>query len=99
MGRRKKVKTNNDPFIREESFVTEDGRVINSGDLIKVRGIWGTKFKFTCYVTNPKTGVSWVDCIELDRGVSCAMRSFYPERIKHIPKKRGKRVKRSSQAS
>ena len=95
MGRRKKVKTN-DPFVREESFVTEEGRTINKGDLIKIKGVWGTKFKFLNYVTNPKTGVSWIDCIELEKGMGCGFRSFYPDRVKHIPKKRGKRVKRLS---
>lgn len=98
MGRRKKYSVE-DPFVREPSMVSESGKTINQGDLIKITGIWGTKFKFHQYVTNPKTGVSWIDCIELERGVSCGMRSFYPERVKHIPKKRGKRVKRSSQAS
>lgn len=97
MGRRKKVQTNNDPFIREDSFVNEDGRLISKGDLIKIKGVWGTKFKFLNYVTNPKNGKSWIDCIELEKGIGCGFRSFYPERVKHIPKKRGKRVKRSSQ--
>lgn len=88
-----------DPFIREDSFVTEDGKLITKGDLIKIKGIWGTTFKFHEYVTNPKIDKSWVDCIQLERGVSCGMRSFYPERVKAIPKKRGKRVKRPSEAS
>lgn len=98
MGRRKKIKTF-DPFIREESFVTETNRVVSKGDLIKISGIWGTKFRFHQFVTNPKTGISWVDCVELEKGIACGMRSFYPDRVKVLPKKRGKRVKRSSQAS
>lgn len=97
MGRPRKYK-GVDPFIRESSFITNDGKTINAGDLIKIKGIWGSKFKFQNFVTNPKTGVSWIDCIELERGVACGMRSFYPERVKAIPKKRGKRVKRSGQA-
>lgn len=96
MGRRKKVK-DNDPFVREEFFITDDGKTVNKGDLIKIRGIWGVKFKFLNYVTNPKNNVSWIDCLQLERGISCAFRSFYPDRVKLIPKKRGKRVKRSSQ--
>lgn len=100
MGRRKKVKFD-DPFVREDSFVTEDGKTINHGDIIKIRGIWGTKFKFQQYVTNPDINKSWVDCVQLEKGVGCGMRSFYPDRVKVVPKKRGKRVKgtRSSQAS
>jgi hypothetical protein len=98
MARRKKYNVI-DPFIREESFTTSDGRSISKGDLIKIRGIWGTKFRFHQYVTNPNTGASWIDCVQLEKGVGCGMRSFYPDRVKYIPKKRGKRVKRSSQAS
>ena len=94
MGRRKKVQTN-DPFVRQESFATEDGRSVTRGDIIKIKGIWGTKFKFHEYVTNPKNNVSWIDCVELEKGVGCGMRSFYPERVKIVPKKRGKRVKRA----
>ena len=94
MRRRKKVQTN-DPFVRQESFVTEDGRSVTRGDIIKIKGIWGTKFKFHEYVTNPKNNVSWIDCVELEKGVGCGMRSFYPERVKIVPKKRGKRVKRA----
>lgn len=95
MGRSKKYKGGTDPFVREPQFVTETGKTIVQGDIIKIKGVWGTKFKFLNYVTNPKTGVSWVDCIELERGLGCGFRSFYPDRVKVIPKKRGKRVKRS----
>lgn len=94
MGRRKKVQIN-DPFIREDSFVMEDGKTVSKGDIIKVKGIWGTKFKFHQFVTNPKINVSWIDCFQLEKGVGCGMRSFYPERVKTVPKKRGKRVKRN----
>lgn len=93
MGRRKVYKLN-DPFIRENSFVTEEGKTVNQGDIIKIKGIWGVKFKFHQYVTNPKINKSWIDCVELEKGVGCGMRSFYPERVKVMPKKRGKRVKR-----
>jgi hypothetical protein len=98
MPKRKKL-LKNDPFIRTETFVTESGKTISSGDIIKIKGVWGSKFRFLNYVTNPKNGVSWIDCIELERGVPCGWRSFYPDRVKALPKKRGKRVKRSSQAS
>lgn len=94
MGRRKKVQVD-DPFVREDSFVTEEGKTVNKGDIIKVKGIWGTKFRFQQYVTNPDIKKSWVDCVQLEKGVGCGMRSFYPERVKVVPKKRGKRVKRN----
>lgn len=98
MGRPRKYK-GIDPFDREESYLTEEGKTISRGDIIKIKGVWGTKFKFHQFVTNPTTGVSWIDCVELDKGVACGMRSFYPDRVKYVPKKRTKRVNRSSQAS
>lgn len=85
----------NDPFIRETSFVTEEGKTVAQGDIIKIKGIWGTKFRFHQFVTNPKINTSWIDCVQLEKGVGCGMRSFYPERVKVLPKKRGKRVKRN----
>ena len=97
VGRRKKYNIV-DPFIREDSFITEDGKKVEKGDIIKIKGIWGVKFRFFQYVTNPKNNVSWIDCVELERGVPCGMRSFYPDRVKTMPKKRGKRVKRLSEA-
>lgn len=96
--RKRKVFEGHDPFIREDFFITNEGKTIVKGDLIKIKGIWGVQFKFLNYVNNPKINVSWIDCIELERGVPCGMRSFYPDKVKAIPKKRGKRVKRSSQA-
>lgn len=100
MGRRKKVQID-DPFVREQSFVTEEGKTVNQGDIVKIRGVWGTKFRFHQYVTNPDINKSWVDCVQLEKGVGCGMRSFYPDRVKVVPKKRGKRVKgsRSSKTS
>jgi len=97
MGRRKKTKIN-DPFIREDFFVTDQGRTVSNGELIKIKGVWGTKFKFINYVTNPTNGVSWIDCIELEKGIGCGWRSFYPDRVKTMPKKRGKRGKRTGKA-
>jgi hypothetical protein len=42
MGRRKKVKIN-DPFVRETSFVTEEGKTVTQGDIIKIKGHLGNK--------------------------------------------------------
>jgi hypothetical protein len=100
MARRKKhVSTCN--FIKEDTMTTTAGREINQGDIIKIQGEWGTKFKFLNLVTNPDNNAQWVDCFEIERGQVSRYRAFRPERVKHIPKKRGKRVKRtgSSQAS
>jgi hypothetical protein len=80
------------------AFVTDptleiDGFTINAGDIIKVHGQYGSRFKFIGVTTNSLTGESWIDCYEIMNGVSSVFRSFKKERIKRIPK-RGKRAKR-----
>lgn len=94
MGRKRKA------IVKPSYFVTEpymevNGFPINAGELIKVQGEYGSKFKFVGVTTNNLTGASWVDCFELIKGVPSVFRSFKQERIKRIPQ-RGKRAKRVS---
>jgi hypothetical protein len=93
MARKKNVATVLQTKFHRESSVEVGGFIINAGDIIKIQGEYGVKFKFNALVTNTETGVKWVDCLQLDRGVACGWRSFYPDRIKRIPI-RGKRAKR-----
>jgi hypothetical protein len=79
-------------FLREPE-TSVDGFVIGQGDLFKVKGEYGSKFKFDSLVTNIETGEQWVDCFEVIRGQSGALRSFKSDRIKRIPQK-GKRARR-----
>jgi hypothetical protein len=79
-------------FVRENRVVV-DGFEIVKGDLIKISGEYGTKFKFESLVTNTETGAIWIDCFEVFRNSASAWRSFKPEQIKRIPQ-RGKRAKR-----
>lgn len=65
--------------------------VINSGDLIKIQGEHGMKFKFFSITTNDETGASWVDCFEVHKRAAGCFRSFRIDRVKRIPTKRGKR--------
>lgn len=92
MARRKKY-TGIDPFIREYEMVV-DGKIVSKGDMIKIKGIWAKEFKFLCFVTNPKNNAEWIDCIEMEKGLGCGFRSFRPERVKPIVKRK-KRVKRT----
>ena len=92
MGRRRKY-TGTDPFIREEQM-TVDNKLIVKGDLIKIKGVYATEFRFIALVTNPANGVQWIDCIQLYKGLGCGFRSFYPDRVKPIIKRK-KRVKRT----
>lgn len=79
-------------FLKEDSVIV-DGFEISKGDIIKIAGEYGTKFKFDSFVTNLETGATWIDCFEVFRSSASAWRSFRPERIKRIPQ-RGKRAKR-----
>ena len=81
-----------------ESWTTPDGFEIMVGDMIKIKGKnsfgvgeWGLQFRVKTFCTNVDTGKQWVDCFEMYRGRPGVMRSFPLERIKRIPKKRGRR--------
>lgn len=74
-------------------YLELDGFTINAGDIIKVKGEYGTKFKFVGVTTNTITGSSWVDCFEIFRGSAQQFRAFKQDRVKRIPQ-RGKRAKR-----
>jgi hypothetical protein len=74
-------------------YMESKGFEIRSGEIIKVHGEYGARFKFVGITTNELTGSSWVDCFEIIGGVPSVFRSFKEDRIKRIPK-RGKRAKR-----
>jgi hypothetical protein len=79
---------------REYEVMLPTGRSVVLDELFKVKGINATNFMFKSYVTNVDTGMQWVECIELHRGRYRAWRFFYVDRIKKIPVRRKKRVKR-----
>lgn len=76
-------------------FITPEGFTISKGDIIKIRGEYGVKFKFYALTTNINTNAQWIDCFEVFRGQVGAFRSFRTERLKRVPT-RGKRAKRVS---
>ena len=71
-----------------------DGFTIHAGEIIKIKGEYGGKFKLIGLTRNNLTGHEWVDCYEIIGGVSSVFRSFQLDQIKRIPQrgKRGKRV-------
>jgi hypothetical protein len=93
MGRRKKVSSPlQQMYTRTPEYTLESGRIISEGEVIKIDGVWGTKFSFKEHVVRDDIGKQWIDCYELEKGIKCGLRSFYPERIKPIPiRKRRKR--------
>ena len=95
MGRRKKVVS---PlahlYLRTPSYTMPDGRIIEKDEVIKIVGEHGGKFKFVEHVTRTDTGAEWIDCFELRGGILCGWRSFYPDRIKPMPRPHRKRTKK-----
>lgn len=82
--------------VRETKFdrvgeIQVGNRILVTGDIIKISGEYGLRFKFDSLVTNKETGVQWVDCFEFSKGSVSACRSFKSDRIKLIPIKRGKK--------
>ena len=71
--------------------ITINGRTISAGDIIKINGEHGNRFKFSSLVTNLETGAQWIDCFEINKNVVSAWRSFKADKIKLIPVKRGRR--------
>jgi hypothetical protein len=92
MGRKKAVPASTSPFTRVYSFDIGNF-TISRGDIIKIDGEHGVKFKFDSVVTDPRTGNTWIDCFELEKGIVSRFRSFTMSRVKRIPTRR-KRVSR-----
>ena len=92
MRQKKTTKVQDTKFTRQDELPI-DNFVIEKGEIIKVKGENGLKFKFHSLVTNTETGSQWVDCFEIWRGTVGVHRSFRIEKIKRIPKKRAKKVK------
>ena len=89
--RRKNLAAISETKFDKLDSVTVGSRVLVRGDLIKILGEHGGKFKFNSLVTNKETGAQWVDCFEIHKGAVSACRSFRSDRIKLIPIKRGRK--------
>jgi hypothetical protein len=80
-------------LLKEPQVTLPSGKIIEKGEIFRVSGEYGLKFKFESLTINPETGSEWVDCFEVFRGRAGAFRSFRIERVKRIPKKRIKKAK------
>ena len=89
--RRKKVAAKPTKFHREPEAVLPNGRTIERGDMLRVTGEHGLRFKFDSLVTNIETGAQWIDCFEVYKLRSGALRAFTADRIKPMPKRRRRR--------
>lgn len=92
MGRRKQAVVQ-PSGLETVPYMEIDGFAINAGDIIKVKGEYGTKFQFVGITTNTLTGSQWIDCFEIFRGKAQQFRAFKEDRIKRVPQK-GKRARR-----
>lgn len=92
MGRKKKVEVS-PTYFETIPYMQINGFEIHAGDIIKIQGEYGSKFKFIGITKNNLTGSQWVDCFEIMGGVSSVFRSFKENRVKRIPNRR-KRAKR-----
>lgn len=96
MARRKVTPTESVQTNFSRVYEMEYGNfTIEKGDLIKISGEYGTRFKFLSITTNTLTGATWVDCIETYRGQSGQFRSFTIDRVRRIPKKRPRKAKKA----
>jgi hypothetical protein len=88
----KSIKPQETKFSRE--YALQVGNfTIAQGDIIKIEGEHGGKFKFDSVVTNTENGKVWVDCFDVHKKSMGAYRSYSIDRVKRIPTKRGKRKK------
>lgn len=97
MARKKKSETAvQDTKFQHDPTAIINGNEFNAGDIIKIHGEHGAKFKFHSLVTNTETGSQWIDCFEIQKGLVSSYRSFAIDKVKRIPKKRGRRVNRTA---
>ncbi len=97
MAKKLRAKPSETFFIKEPS-IELNGFTISRGDIIKIQGEHGSKFKFQSFVTNTISGAQWIDCFEVMNGVSSVFRSFKIDRLKRIPQRR-KSVRRGKPSS
>jgi hypothetical protein len=88
----KSIKPQVTKFQREYELKIGNFTIV-PGDIIKIEGEHGGKFKFSSVVTNTENGLVWVDCFEVHKASIGTWRSFAPERVRRIPTKRGRRKK------
>jgi hypothetical protein len=91
MRKRKSVAPPPSKFYREPEAILPGGRKLERGDMIRVSGEHGLRFKFDSLVTNKETGSQWIDCFEVYKARTGVLRSFTADRIKPMPKRRRKR--------
>lgn len=88
MGRKKKVQVFDSGKYTKLPSMVVDGHIIEQGDMIKIKGEYGSRFKFISLTTNNDNGLEWVDCVEYEKGFPRATRSFDKCKVRRIPRRR-----------
>lgn len=88
MNKKKKIEIFDDEKYTKIPIMPVVGGIIERGDIIKIKGEHGSIFKFMSLTQNNDNGLRWVDCIQYEKGIAKAIRSFDIDRIKRIPKRR-----------
>jgi hypothetical protein len=97
MVRRKKIELEPTKFFKFPEVTLSDGKVVEHGEVIKIAGEHGMRFKFDSLVTNTETGAQWIDCFEVYKMRTGCLRAFKADRIRKIPvRKRRRRAARST---
>lgn len=79
-------------YFRESFYTLDNGRIIEAGEIIKIRGVNARKFRFYEYVRRIDTGAEWIECFEIYKGQNSGQYSFRCDRIKPLPKKRRRKA-------
>ena len=88
MNKKKKTEIFDDEKYTKIPIMPVVGGIIECGDIVKIKGERGSLFKFVSLTQNNNNGLKWVDCIQYEKGIAKAIRSFDIDRIKRIPKRR-----------
>lgn len=68
--------------------ITVGNKTIVDGDVIRIDGEQGKRFLFVEYVVNHDNDKEWITCNEIHKGAPGMFRSFRPERIRTMSKKK-----------
>jgi hypothetical protein len=91
MSRRKKVEITPTKFFKFPEVTLPGDKIVERGEIIKISGEHGMRFKFDSLVTNTETGAQWIDCFEVHKMRTGCLRSFTADRIRKIPVRRRRR--------
>lgn len=75
-------------YTRKSELLLIDGSLVTSGDVIGIDGERRRRFLFLEFVVNNENGAQWVNTIELMKGNDGPFRSFRPERVRMIGRRR-----------